>query len=456
MRFEYSNPAGLLVVSDGNNVKRYDPRLKVFRQVPAGRHAAVDFPGPQRPPRPRACASTASPAWTPAPSPSPPATPAAPTTAGHPVLRRQPAAPARMDHHRRPGPRTRTQLTSFEAATASPPACSSCAIPPVVRAATRACPVERPVLSGSRRSTFALWLTFLPGSGILRHRSAAAVLTVPDIIPSRGGVRETKLIAPGPQRRAFFSPSWTPAAPHALGEPHAPPHRHLERQLRPPARRTGRPLRRRTGARTSCACRRSSAARASSRGAAFEDMGLPHLKIARPEGLARRRHRLAACRSRTPRRWTSAAKATPAASRRHGRRASRSRTSTSRPAATSPTATLNPKFDHKLDFYETLTAELRRRDPKAPAGCSPATSTSRRARTTSGTTATCRRSSATRRVEVEALRGAAGVAAASPTCSRDAHPEAAEAGLLVELPRRRLPPVQPRPAAGPHPGPRRA
>lgn len=34
MRFEYTNPAGLLVVSDGANVKRYDPRLNVFRQVP--------------------------------------------------------------------------------------------------------------------------------------------------------------------------------------------------------------------------------------------------------------------------------------------------------------------------------------------------------------------------------------------------------------------------------------
>ena len=34
MRFEYSDPAGLLVVADGNNVKRYDPRLNVFRQVP--------------------------------------------------------------------------------------------------------------------------------------------------------------------------------------------------------------------------------------------------------------------------------------------------------------------------------------------------------------------------------------------------------------------------------------
>ena len=31
-----TNPAGLLVVSDGSNVKRYDPRLNVFRQVPLG------------------------------------------------------------------------------------------------------------------------------------------------------------------------------------------------------------------------------------------------------------------------------------------------------------------------------------------------------------------------------------------------------------------------------------
>jgi outer membrane lipoprotein-sorting protein len=34
MRFEYTTPAGLLVVSDGSNVMRYDPRLDVFRQVP--------------------------------------------------------------------------------------------------------------------------------------------------------------------------------------------------------------------------------------------------------------------------------------------------------------------------------------------------------------------------------------------------------------------------------------
>ena len=31
-----------------------------------------------------------------------------------------------------------------------------------------------------------------------------------------------------------------------------------------------------------------------------------------------------------------------------------------------PDRTANPKFDHKLDFYEKLTAELARRDPKAP------------------------------------------------------------------------------------------
>ncbi len=34
MRFEYTNPEGLLVVSNGSNVMRYDPRLDVFRQVP--------------------------------------------------------------------------------------------------------------------------------------------------------------------------------------------------------------------------------------------------------------------------------------------------------------------------------------------------------------------------------------------------------------------------------------
>jgi exodeoxyribonuclease-3 len=31
-----------------------------------------------------------------------------------------------------------------------------------------------------------------------------------------------------------------------------------------------------------------------------------------------------------------------------------------------PDREANPKFDHKLDFYEKLTAELAKRDPKAP------------------------------------------------------------------------------------------
>ncbi len=43
MRFEYTDPAGLLVVSDGNNVKRYDPRLNVFQQVPLGQTPLSTF-----------------------------------------------------------------------------------------------------------------------------------------------------------------------------------------------------------------------------------------------------------------------------------------------------------------------------------------------------------------------------------------------------------------------------
>ena len=43
MRFEYTSPAGLLVVSDGSNVKRWDPRLNVFRQVPLGQTPLSTF-----------------------------------------------------------------------------------------------------------------------------------------------------------------------------------------------------------------------------------------------------------------------------------------------------------------------------------------------------------------------------------------------------------------------------
>jgi outer membrane lipoprotein-sorting protein len=43
MRFEYTNPAGLLVVSDGSNVMRYDPRLNTFQQVPLGQTPLSTF-----------------------------------------------------------------------------------------------------------------------------------------------------------------------------------------------------------------------------------------------------------------------------------------------------------------------------------------------------------------------------------------------------------------------------
>ncbi len=43
MRFEYTSPAGLLVVSDGSNVKRYDPRVNTFRQVPLGQTPLSTF-----------------------------------------------------------------------------------------------------------------------------------------------------------------------------------------------------------------------------------------------------------------------------------------------------------------------------------------------------------------------------------------------------------------------------
>jgi len=43
MRFEYTNPQGLLVVSDGSNVMRYDPRLNTFQQVPLGQTPLSTF-----------------------------------------------------------------------------------------------------------------------------------------------------------------------------------------------------------------------------------------------------------------------------------------------------------------------------------------------------------------------------------------------------------------------------
>ena len=77
MRFEYSNPEGLLVVADGNNLMRYDPRLEVFRQAPLSATPLSCSWAATSASR-RACASTASPAWIPAPSPWSPATLAVP------------------------------------------------------------------------------------------------------------------------------------------------------------------------------------------------------------------------------------------------------------------------------------------------------------------------------------------------------------------------------------------
>src|SRR5690606_30527734 len=43
MRIEHTEPAGLLVVADGNNVSRWDPRLNVFRQAPLGQTPLSTF-----------------------------------------------------------------------------------------------------------------------------------------------------------------------------------------------------------------------------------------------------------------------------------------------------------------------------------------------------------------------------------------------------------------------------
>jgi len=97
---------------------------------------------------------------------------------------------------------------------------------------------------------------------------------------------------------------------------------------------------------------------------AFRDMGLPHLKIAGQKGwhgvaIASRlpledAPELAVCREGHAR----CVGATVAGVEIHNFYI---------PAGGDvPDRAENPKFDHKLDFYEKLTAELGRRDPKAP------------------------------------------------------------------------------------------
>ena len=129
---------------------------------------------------------------------------------------------------------------------------------------------------------------------------------------------------------------------------------------------------------------------------AFVDMGLPHLKIAGQKGwhgvaIASRlpiedAPPLDVCRERPRplRRGHGRGRRDPQLLH-PGRRRHR------------PTARPNPKFDHKLDFYEQLTAEMARARPEGPAGRRRRPQRGARASTTSGTTSTCRRSSATRR-----------------------------------------------------------
>ncbi|MBC7167619.1 exodeoxyribonuclease III [Phenylobacterium sp.] len=97
---------------------------------------------------------------------------------------------------------------------------------------------------------------------------------------------------------------------------------------------------------------------------AFEQMGLPHLKIAGQKGW----HGVAIA-SRLPIEDVAVLNAC---------REGHARCVSARIAGVEiqnfyvpaggdvPDRALNPKFDHKLDFFETLTAELARRDPKDP------------------------------------------------------------------------------------------
>ena len=197
----------------------------------------------------------------------------------------------------------------------------------------------------------------------------------------------------------------------------------------------------------SSACRRSSAARASSRSRPSPRAGLPHLKIAGQKGW----HGVAIA-SRLPLSTPPPLDALPrrprALRRRRRSRAWRSSNFYIPAGGDTPDREANPKFDHKLDFYEKLTAEMARRDPQGAAGCSSATSTSRRASMTCGTTGTCRRSSATRRSRWRRWRRC-GAALGFIDLVRDAVPDrrsCSRGGATAPQDFRRL---QPRPAARP-------
>jgi len=98
--------------------------------------------------------------------------------------------------------------------------------------------------------------------------------------------------------------------------------------------------------------------------AAFEAMGLPHLKIAGQKGW----HGVAIA-SRLP---LEPAQGIQACREGHGRCVSATVAGVELqnfyiPAGgDTPDRAANPKFDHKLEFYERLTAEVSRRDPRRP------------------------------------------------------------------------------------------
>jgi hypothetical protein len=180
--------------------------------------------------------------------------------------------------------------------------------------------------------------------------------------------------------------------------------------------------------------------------AAFEAMGLPHLKIGGQKGW----HGVAIA-SRKPITEAPPAGRLPRGARplrrRHGRRRRDPEFLHSRGRGR-PRPGREPEVRPQAGLLRAADRRDGRRATGSARWCWPGTSTSRQARTTSGTTATCRRWSATRRSRSRPCGGCR-PPATSADVVRDQIPEPQKAGQLVELPRRRLPQVEPRPAAGP-------
>ena len=184
----------------------------------------------------------------------------------------------------------------------------------------------------------------------------------------------------------------------------------------------------------------------------FRGARLPPHRDPRPEGLSRRRHHLAA--AARDRRAAAVLRASPTAAicrcafQAGGRVDPASTISMCRPAATSPIPEINPKFRHKLDFVAEMNA--------VRAECDDAI------RLDPGRRPQHRAAGARRLVAQAAAQGGQPHAGRDRGLRGDAqgggwvdlmrHERAgrAEALHLVELPRRRLGSVRPRPPARPH------